>query len=80
LKDTFDSNEDVSSFIFCKIESLQVHTNKSFKLENTDDDNQEQEFTQEEQIENEKFKEATKKFHKLFNINENEKLVNCKSF
>lgn len=35
ILESFDENEDISSFIFCKIESLIVHTND----ENTDENN-----------------------------------------
>ncbi len=33
----------------------------------------------EEELESKKFKEAVRKFHKIFKLNESEKLVNCKT-
>ncbi|CAF1039084.1 unnamed protein product [Brachionus calyciflorus] len=65
ILESFDENEDISSFIFCKIESLIVHTND----ENTDENN-------EEETESKKFQEAMKKFQKLFKLNHSDKLVN----
>lgn len=67
---SFDPEEDITSFILCKIESLIVFHSNSEKTSDSDYD------TVEEINESKKFQEATKRFHKLFNINESEKLVN----
>ena len=65
ILESFDPEENnVTDFILCKIESLIVHLNDA----NKEND--------EEMNETKKFQEATKRFHKQFNLNENEKLVN----
>ncbi|RNA31980.1 TBC1 domain family member 9 isoform X2, partial [Brachionus plicatilis] len=66
MLESFDEQEDISSFIFCKIESLIVQSNEPSVDENTE----------EEEIESKKFQEAIKKFQKLFKLNPSDKLVN----
>ena len=64
----------MSSFIFCKIESLKVHCDdaKESGEEAAGDGGEDDE------NETKKFKEATKKFRSLFGLSDTEKLVNCK--
>ncbi|XP_060086343.1 TBC1 domain family member 9-like [Ylistrum balloti] len=57
----FESNEDATEFIRCKIESLLAN---EVKLKGEDDD------------ETKRYKNATRKFMKLFNMPKEEKLVN----
>lgn len=57
----FESNEDATEFIRCKIESLLAN---EVKLKGEDDD------------ETKRYKTATRKFMKLFNMPKEEKLVN----
>lgn len=66
ILESFDAEEDISSFVFCKIESLIVQCN----------DEKESEENNEEEIESKKFQEAIKKFQKIFKLNPNDKLVN----
>lgn len=70
ILEAFDPEEDITSFILCKIESLLVMNTERTSL--TDNENE----TPEEIIESKRFQEATKRFHKLFGLNESEKLVN----
>ncbi len=70
ILESFDPEEDITSFILCKIESLIVFYESKSETVNSEN------VTAEEHNESKKFQEATKRFHKLFNLNETERLVN----
>ena len=61
---TIDNEEDIREFVKAKVESLVAN----FQADN--------EISQD--TETGRFKSATVRFHRLFNMSEEEKLVNCK--
>jgi hypothetical protein len=66
---SFDNEDDVTDFVRCKIESLMAQTVTEHYTTDAIDSN-----------DSRNFRAASHKFAKLFNMPEEEKLVNCESF